>query len=264
MNLKFEHRTGGLAVTSNYTWSKSMDDKSTAAAAGSDGQGWQGFLNNENPSLDYGRSDFNAGQRFVTSVVYALPVGRGQQFANQVNRAADAVIGGWELSGIALFQQGFPMSINAYDYDFATGVGGLMDIATGFGSNRANQSSANSPKQFEFTLPSNPNAAAVYAHNRALFPDPLNGTYGTSQRGAVTQPGEENFTLGLYKNTSITERLKLQLRMEAFNAFNHPQFYDTSGGGNVSVNNTPDSGQAGLISESAPGRIVQFSGKFIF
>ncbi len=264
MNLKFEHRTGGLAVTSNYTWSKSLDDKSTAAAAGSDGQGWQGFLNNENPSLDYGRSDFNAGQRFVTSAVYDLPVGRGKQFANQVNLAADAVIGGWEISGIGTFQQGFPMSINSWDYDFATGVGGLMDIATGFGSNRANQSSASSPKNFEFTLPTNPNAAAVYAHNTALFPDPLNGTYGTSQRGAVTQPGEENFILGLYKNTNITERLKFQLRFEAFNAFNHPQFYDTSGGGNVSVNNTPDSGQPGLIGACATQRQLQFSGKFIF
>ncbi len=262
MNLKFEHRTGGLAVTSNYTWSKSMDDKSTAAAAGSDGQGWQGFLNNEDPSLDYGRSDFNAGQRWVTSAVYSLPVGRGKQFANQVNHAVDAVIGGWELSGITLFQQGFPMSINSYDYDFATGVGGLMDIATGFGSNRANI--AGSAKNFKFTFPWSPNAAAVYAHNAALFPDPLNGTYGTSKRGSVTQPGQDNFTLGLYKNTSITERLKLQLRMEAFNAFNHPQFYDAFGGGNVSVNNTPDSGQAGLISESGPARIVQFSGKFIF
>ncbi len=262
MNLKFEHRTGGLAITSNYTWSKSLDDKSTAAAAGSDGQGWQGFLNNENPSLDYGRSDFNAGQRFVTSAVYDLPVGRGRQFANQVNHAVDAVIGGWELSGIATFQQGFPMSINAYDYDFATGVGGLMDIATGFGSNRANQ--AGNAKNFEFTLPTNPNAAAVYAHNRALFPDPLNGTYGTSQRGTVTQPGIENFVLGLYKNTNITERVKFQLRFEAFNAFNHPQFYDTSGGGNVSVNNTPDSGQAGLIGECAGQRQLQFSGKFIF
>ena len=115
------------------------------------------------------------------------------------------------------------MSINAYDYDFATGVGGLMDIATGFGSNRANQ--AGNPKNFKFTLPTNPNAAADYAHNAALFPDPLNGTFGNSQRNVVNQPGIENFVLGLYKNTDITERVKFQLRVEAFNAFNHPQFY---------------------------------------
>ena len=138
--LKFEHRTGQFAVTSVYTWSKSLDDKSTAAAAGSDGQGWQWLPQQRQPrSLDYGRSDFNVGQRFVTSVVYDLPVGRGKQFANQVNPVVDAVIGGWEVSAIATFQQGFPMSIQCYDYDFATGVGGLMDIATGFGSNRANQ-----------------------------------------------------------------------------------------------------------------------------
>ena len=73
--------------------------------------------------LDYGRSDFNVGQRFVTSLVYDLPVGRGKQFASQVNPVVNAVIGGWETTGIATFQQGFPTSIQCYDYDPATGSG---------------------------------------------------------------------------------------------------------------------------------------------
>ena len=263
LNVKLEHRSGHLAVTSVYTWSKSLDDKSTAAAAGSDGQGWQGFLNNHNPEADYGRSDFNASQRFVTSFVYDLPVGRGKQFASGVNRAVDAVIGGWETSGIVTFQQGFPMSINCYDYDGASGVGGLLDIATGFGSNRCDI--AGSAKNFKFTHHSND--TATFAANEALFPDPAPGTFGLSQRNAVTQPGINNFVLGLYKNFDITERARFQLRFEAFNAFNHPQWYvDNSQqpGGNVSVNNARDSGFAGLIGAAANQRILQIGGKLVF
>ncbi len=110
-------------MTSVYTWSKSLDDKSTAASAGSEAQGWNGYLNNHNPEADYGRSDFNVGQRFVTSLVYDLPVGRGKQFANQVNPVVNAVIGGWETTAIATFQQGFPTSIQCYDYDVRDGSG---------------------------------------------------------------------------------------------------------------------------------------------
>ncbi|MGC2638203.1 MAG: TonB-dependent receptor plug domain-containing protein, partial [Acidobacteriaceae bacterium] len=265
LNLKFEHRAGQVAITSVYTWSKSMDDKSTAAAAGSDGQGWQGFLNNNNPQADYGRSDFNAGQRFVTSFVYELPVGRGKQFAGGANHAVNAVIGGWETTGIVTFQQGFPMSINCYDYDGASGVGGLLDIATGFGSNRCDQASADAPKKIQFTL--NGSNSAVFTANETLFPDPAPGTFGTSERNIVTEPGIENFTLGLYKNTNLGEKVTFQLRLEAFNAFNHPQFYADpvlEPGGNVSVNNARDSGQLGLIGAAAQPRILQIGGKIVF
>ena len=75
-------------MTSVYTWAKSLDDKSTAASAGAEAQGWNGYLNNHNPEADYGRSDFNVGQRFVTSLVYDLPVGRGKQFANRSIRSS--------------------------------------------------------------------------------------------------------------------------------------------------------------------------------
>ena len=115
LNVKLEHRSGPFALTSVYTWSKSLDDKSTAASAGAEAQGWNGFLNNHDPEADYGRSDFNVGQRFVTSFVYDLPIGRGKRFASQVNPVVNAVIGGWETSGIVTFQQGFPTSIHCYD-----------------------------------------------------------------------------------------------------------------------------------------------------
>ena len=109
VNAKFEHRTSSLAVTAVYTWAKSMDDKSAAAGVGASGTGYQGFMDNHNPQLDYGPSDFDVTQRFVASYVYDLPIGRGKKLLGTVNRAADILVGGWELTGISTFQTGFPL-----------------------------------------------------------------------------------------------------------------------------------------------------------
>ena len=115
MNVKVEHRSANLAGTAVYTWAKSMDDKSATAGIGASGSGYQGFQDNHNPQKDYGLSDFSVGQRFVASFVYQLPFGRGQKFGSSVNRGVDLAIGGWQITGIATFQQGFPYSIGATD-----------------------------------------------------------------------------------------------------------------------------------------------------
>jgi hypothetical protein len=250
LDVKFEHRSGQFAMTS----------------AGAEAQGWNGYLNNHNPELDYGRSDFNVGQRFVTSLVYDLPVGRGKQFASNINSAVNAVIGGWETSAVATFQQGFPVTIQCYDYGVASNnptdfIGGLLDIATGGGINRCDQ--VGDPKKLKWT-----HSVAASAANQALFAHSTPGTFGTEARNAVTSPGIENFVLGFYKNTDITEHAKFQLRFEAFNVFNHPQFDANPesgfGGGGAAVQVTWDSGQLGLITAADSGRILQISGKFIF
>jgi hypothetical protein len=140
-------------------------------------------------------------------------------------------------------------------------VGGLLDIGTGGGINRCDQ--VGDPKALKWTL-----SPGDFAKNAALFAAPTPGTFGNSARNVATAPGLENFVLGLYKNTDITERVKFQLRFEAFNAFNHPQFdADPNGGfggGGSSVNNVLSSGQLGLIGAAGPPRILQIGGKLIF
>ena len=112
---KLEHRGSDLALLSAYTYSKALDDKSAPAGVGSAGAGFAGHMNDLNPSLDYGPSDFSVKHRFVNSAVYSLPVGRGKRFLGGMNKAGDLAIGGWQLSVIATFQTGFPFSINAPD-----------------------------------------------------------------------------------------------------------------------------------------------------
>ena len=248
MNVKAEHRQGSTTVTSIYTWAKSMDEHSAAAGAGNAQSGWQGYLDNHNPARDYGRSDFNVGQRFVTSFTYDLPVGRGKKFGGNMNKAVNLVIGGWRTSGIATVQQGFPITVGANE------TGGLLDS---FGVNRADQHGPAHNLQYS-TDP-----AKVNAHNQALFTQPAFGTYGNSARNVATGPKYTNLDLGAKKEVAITERVNFMFQLDGFNALNHSLHTGpclsptcTTGTSNVPA--------FGYLGGAADKRILQLSGKLTF
>jgi hypothetical protein len=246
MNIKLERRTTTLAVAMAYTWAKSLDSKSAAAGIG--GQqfnGFQGFLDNHDPKRDRGRSDFDVDQRLVASFVYDLPFGRGKRVGNGINRAADVFIGGWQVNGIATFQRGFPLSIIAAD------SGNLLDS---FGTNRAN-------------LVGDPRSGRTGTieswFNTAAFAQPALGEAGNSGRNILRAPGISNFDLSLFKNFTLSERLRLQFRLESFNAFNHTQFGNPQFGDPAPQVNVT-SPQFGQILGARAARINQLGAKFIW
>ncbi len=244
LNFKVERRNNNMAITSIFTWAKNLDDKSSAASAGGAATGWQGFLNNHDPARDYGRSDFAVGKRFVTSFVYQLPFGRGQKFGHDINHIANAIVGGWEGTGIVTFQQGFPVDVGASD------PGGLLDS---FGYNRANV--LGDPKKVKWSVTNQ-----YAAQNLALFSAPAFASYGNSGRNTLTMPGTANLDFGFNKSIEFTERARFQMRFEAFNALNHPQF----GTHGVPVVNSISQANFGQITSAADARILQVSGKFVF
>jgi hypothetical protein len=253
MNVKFEHRAGDLAATAVYTWAQSKDDKSAAAGVGATGAGFQGFMDNHHPELDYGPSDYDVDQRFVASYVYQLPVGRGKKIANGVNRAADLVIGGWETTGIATFQAGFPYSITAND------VGGVL----GTFFQRADMASG-------CNIHNNLNKAFQRV-NFACFSQPALGVFGNTARNWLRQPGINNWDMGIGKSFHIAERVQFKLNGDFFNAFNHHQYAIGTGaligsgsGGGSSISNSITSSQAGQITAASASRIIQVSGKLTF
>jgi hypothetical protein len=180
-NIKLERRASDLALLAVYTWAKSLDDKSAPAGIGSAGAGFAGHMDDRNPRLDYGPSDFSVKHRFVTSIVYGLPVGRGKRFLGSANRLADVAIGGWQLSTITTFQQGFPFSITAPDPGFAQ---------ASFGQ-RANLISS----------PSVSNKGVSQWFNTAAFSGPAFGTYGNSARNFLSSPVSTTGTLGLRRHS---------------------------------------------------------------
>ncbi|MGA8043277.1 MAG: carboxypeptidase regulatory-like domain-containing protein [Terracidiphilus sp.] len=253
LNFKLEHRATDLALTAVYTWANSKDDKSAAAGVGATGAGFQGFMDNHNPQLDYGPSDFNVDQRFVSTYVYQLPVGRGKKFASGINRATDLLIGGWQTTGIATFQSGFPLSITATD------VGGAL----GTFFQRANMvQGCDVHKNLTQKL---------QRLNFSCFTQPALGTYGNTTRNWLRQPGINNWDMGIGKSFQIAENVHFELNGDFFNAFNHHQYAIGTGaligsgsGGGSAISNSITSATAGQITSASPSRIIQISGKLTF
>ena len=248
-NVKLEHRSGDLALLSVYTYAKSMDDKSAPAGIGASGAGFAGHMDDLNPRLDYAPSDFNVKHRFVNSVVYALPLGRGKHFLSGASKAEDLAVGGWQLSIINTFQTGFPFSVTGADLGLA-GNPAYQSFAQ-----RANL--AGTPTLLK-------NVGQWF--NTTAFSQPAFGVYGSSRRNLLTQPGINNWDIGVAKTFQFTERLGFQLRVEGFNALNHTQYgVDPSqGAGGSAVNSNVNSPTFGRLTSARPGRVVQLGGKLTF
>ncbi len=235
-NAKVEHRGNSMLFTMVYTWAKSIDSKSAAAAIGNDVAGWQGFLNNADVRRDRGLSEFNVDHRLVSSLVYELPIGRGKKFGGNLPKVVDLVIGGWQVNAIATFQRGFPLTVTAAD------VGGLNDTVN---TNRAD-------------LVGTPRLTKTLNQwfDTSAFRQPAAGFLGTSGRSILRAPGINTWDTGLFKNFAITEKVSFQFRFESFNAFNHTQW-------GVPVRNVADP-NFGRILGARDARINQLGAKIVF
>ena len=119
--------------------------------------------------------------RVVASFVWNLPFGKGERFGGDASGVKNALIGGWQMNGIYLWQGGFPISI------FAADVGGVLDT---FGTNRADivgdiHSGGGTIEQW---------------FNTAAFAQPALGSFGNSGRSILRGPGINNLDLGFFKN----------------------------------------------------------------
>ena len=238
LNAKLEHRGRGSILTFAYTWAKSTDSKSAAAGIGASAfNGWQGFLDNSNPERDHGLSDFDVDHRLVGSFVYNLPFGNGEKFAGGATGVKNAVIGGWQVNGIYTWQRGFPITITAAD------LGGLNDTS---GTNRADLVGDPSPGE----------RTVNRWFNTAAFAQPAAGSLGNLGRNTERGPGVNNLDLALFKNFTLTRGIRLQFRLESFNALNRTQFAA------VSTNLTAPN--FGVVTAARPARINQLGLKLLF
>ena len=185
---------------------------------------------------DYGNVAFTHRQRFLSTFLYELPFGKKGMFFNK-SKIADQVIGGWQLSGVMLFQTGPFMTVIAPGADPA---GNNFPNVTGNG--RADWISGQS------LVPANQSITNWI--NKAAFAIPANniGRIGNSPVGAVVGPGTSAVSLSLFKTFSITEGIRLQLGGAASNALNHPNYttptlnYNTAAFGTITNVQTQESG----------------------
>ena len=218
----------GVTVLANYTYSKSMDDLPF-------GEGVSGFdtgystLPLADPNrhrFDYGPSAFDHTHVFSGSYVWQLPSLR------QRNRIVHHMLGDWQLGGIVSAATGRPITVLQGTEISGTGIGqdrGTYCTGAGAAGDTCQQGLSaygkNSCAGVTATCVSWLNAAAFEptkvggANNAVIF-----GTFGNIGKNALRLPGTFNWDMQLSKYINFTERWKLQLRVEYFNIFNHPNF----------------------------------------
>jgi hypothetical protein len=195
----------GFLLSSNFMWSHSINDGSIGGGESDTPQ--DSFCR----SCDKASSDDDVRLMFNLSAVYQLPFGKGRAFVSSPGMAR-AVFGNWELSAIGTAQTGLPVNVTI-DRSNAS-VPGLFSIS---GEERPNYVPGVS------LTPSGGSTPADWI-NSAAFSTPASQTFGNLGRNAFRAPGISQLDLGLSKYVSLTERISIRLRADAFNAFNRAQY----------------------------------------
>ncbi len=246
---------GALNISLAYTYSHAIDDSSDRY----DGT----FVNSYNPALTRASSNFDQRHMLNTAWVYDLPFFKKPGLSH-------SILGGWQWSGIESFSTGLPITVtNGTTYGDNAGVGN----ATGTGSFPALIGNPNSgiPAANQVSSPSQ----AKFAFNPSAFAIPQGLTFGGPGRNIVRNPSRLNFDMGIFKHFAIKESTALEFRAEAFNIFNHSQFYinNTPGGTDSMTCETganagscigPGGSTFAQISSAHLARVMQFSLKFLF
>jgi hypothetical protein len=231
LQASFKHRFGaGLIFTASYTFSKFLSDTAGPEEWGAinGDQGGSSIRNFYDLKADWSVDGEDIPESLVLNYVYELPVGRGKKFGSGMNRAEDAVAGGWEVSGITTVQSGFPMSIGPSGNNQTFGGGQHVNL-TGASFKSAGcggfQNVPFTPVGTKYCF-FNGQPATDQGHGQGPFEAPGPYSFGTGPRyfSNLRAPGyvDEDLTLG--KWISITEKLRFQFAVQMFNAFNHPNF----------------------------------------
>ncbi|MDR3560858.1 MAG: carboxypeptidase-like regulatory domain-containing protein [Negativicutes bacterium] len=244
--------TNGLQFTIAYTYSHALDDGSGYESS----TGGAGRVRNYTPGfahLNYGSSDYDARHRLVASYVYTVPVA-GFLKSNVFAREA---LGGWGVSGITALQTGFPIGIRMgttrSQWCSADSYFGCGDVPVYSGAAITKSNIRSSTNRY---------------FDKTPFTAEQWGTFGNTSRNFFHGPGFDYTNVAVTKNVHFTadNARYVQLRLEAFNAFNHANFANPSG--NFSSSNfgkvTSVDSSSDPNGDPSGGRSVQLAGKFFF
>lgn len=231
----------GLSFKGAYTFSKALSFNGGRVTGGNIGQ----VQNSLNLRDERGVTTDNIKHRFVNSLVYELPWGKGRRSGTNMSPLADKILGGWTVSAITTFRSGFwldPRVNNTANCNAASNNICRPDLT---GDPYLDSNGVDSPK-FNINSFNWPRKSAPFAAPR----------FGTAGLNVLEGNGINNWDMALLKNTTWGDRYRLQFRWELFNAFNHASFGQP--------NASPDSGAAfGRVTSTAVGpREMQFGLKF--
>jgi len=229
-----ERKASDFTFLAAYTFAKGLDDSSA----------FNDLVNFEDPKLSRGLSSSDIRHNFVVSYIWAIPFDRA--FGNAPKRLTQ----GWQMEGITRFSTGFPIQMNQANGDASLAGSSATDMPNQVGSvvivnpRKSNPGCPTTDGTGCYFLPS------AFAVNTDL------GTFGTASRRFFHGPGFNNTDFGFSKRTVIKENYAFDVRLEFFNIFNHAQFMNTTGMGNISGSSF------GIVTDARDPRIGQVSAKF--
>jgi hypothetical protein len=230
---RFAH---GLTFMQAFTWSRSIDNGSAIRAHGGDV-----LLPQDNNNLrgDRGLSNFQVAQRSVTSILWALPFGKGRRWLN-LGGVPNAFLGGWQAGSILTMQTGFPFSVTNNQDTANDGEAGYQRPNALMNPN----------------LPVDQRTAAHWFNKAALaLPTPYN--FGNLGRNTLAGPGLLSWDFSMTKEFARKEGQYLEVRFEAFNFANHPNL-------SLPSSSFPSAALGTITGTATHMREIQFALKYVF
>ncbi len=236
--LSLRHSTRSLFLQLSYTWSKSIDQSSSLAEAV-----YPDVAGLSNAGRSRSLSAFDLTHNFVATYRYELPVGSSLMHHPRLTD-------GWQVSGLTRFSTGFPVTL----------VNNNDTSLLGTQPNGINNNGVDEPDFAGGNLKlRNRPSANVPAFDTSHFSLPALGTLGSARRRFFYGPGADNTDLTIAKSTQLRDQSTLELRLEAFNVFNHGQFF-----GPASVSGNLSSTNFGQLQSSSPPRLLQLAARLKF
>ncbi len=257
------HQSKGLTFDSTYTYAKNESDNqgpNSISFTGENGGGRASYAGS--PRVDFGQVYGTRRNRWNSTVLYQLPVGRGRAFAANMPRALDLVVGGWQTSNIFLWQSGpflTPYFPSGQGDPSGTGSGLNGGLYGDLGHRTQNPDRVGNPKltgrnrtdwisTSAYVCPGEPGwmpgSPCTTGSGQPGAPLPI-GRFGNAQDGSVTGPGTVALSSGLSKTFQFTERVSLRAEGTFTNVLNHTNL------GNPNLNIS--SGQFGVITGTQTG-----------
>jgi hypothetical protein len=203
-----KHYASGLTFLGSYTYSKCLSIQD---------EGQSGSIQNPYDwSADKGPCDFNIPHVFVFSYAYQIPYGKGMHWGSSASGVENAILGGWQISGITTAESGLPFTITASATDVA-------NINPSSQTERANVTGVP-------IMPSGFKQTVETWYNPAAFATPASYTFGNVGRNTLRGPKLINFDFALLKDFRLTESKRFQFRSEFFNIANNVNLAPPGGG----------------------------------
>ena len=218
MTLELNRRfSSDLTFSNHYTWAKNNSNAlgvapNSAIPTGGQGDNGENVNNYYNINADYGNAYYTRRNRFVSTLVYDLPFGRGKKYFGNVSRGGDLLVGGWHVTGITLAQSG-PFETPYFPSN-------LADPSGTFPLSRSVKQQRPDCTAGQTGYLSNPTTADYFNASAFTIPGSDIGRFGNCGVGILQGPGTVTFSMSAGKSFAITERFALRYEAQFANLFN--------------------------------------------